>query len=89
MTENENFAVRIEHLNLRTRGKKSAQILHDISLAIRRGERWGIAGASGAGKSMTVYAMTALLPGSMEAEGRIVFGADPLGRNLLESRSIR
>lgn len=86
MTENENFAVRIEHLNLRTRGKKSAQILHDISLAIRRGERWGIAGASGAGKSMTVYAMTALLPGSMEAEGRIVFGADPLGRNLLDMK---
>lgn len=84
MTEKKALAVKLEHVSLRTRGKKSVQILSDISLDIRKGERWGIAGASGAGKSMTVYAMTALLPGSMDAEGRIVFGADPFGRNLLD-----
>lgn len=41
-------------------GKK--QILQDINLEIGPQEHWAIAGESGAGKSMTMYALTSLLP---------------------------
>ena len=37
-------------------------VLKNINLEIREQERLAIAGASGAGKSMTMYALTSLLP---------------------------
>ena len=55
-------------------GKKKIQILHDVSFAIREGEHWAIAGESGAGKSMTMNAITALLAdGSTEISGKILY----------------
>ena len=41
---------------------KPLPILRDLSFEIHEGENWGIAGESGAGKSMTMYCLTALLP---------------------------
>lgn len=55
--------LRINHLNLSmVRGKQEIPILHDINMEIRRGEHWAVAGESGAGKSMTMYVLTSLLP---------------------------
>ncbi|MBQ8305434.1 MAG: ABC transporter ATP-binding protein [Blautia sp.] len=53
---------------------KEIPILSHISFSIGEGERWAIAGESGAGKSMTMNAITALLPeGSTRISGRILF----------------
>ena len=67
--------LRVENLSLWVlNGKKRIQILHNISFTIREGERWAIAGESGAGKSMTIKAVTALLAnGSTEITGRILY----------------
>jgi len=43
-------------------GGRTVPILRDVSFEIGLGERCGIAGESGAGKSMTMYCLTALLP---------------------------
>lgn len=62
MTE-KNPILKIEHLNLAmVKGKTEKRILQDINLEIREQERWAIAGESGAGKSMTMYTLTSLLP---------------------------
>ena len=69
--------LRVEHLSVFIRkGRSSLCVLDDVSFTVREGERWAIAGESGAGKSMTMNAMTALLPeGSAELRGRILFRA--------------
>lgn len=55
--------IKIEHLYLgMVKGKEEKSILEDVNLEIQKQERWAIAGESGAGKSMTMYALTALLP---------------------------
>ena len=79
--------LKIEDLTVRIKnGKRRIMVLDNISLSIREGERWAIAGESGAGKSMTMNAITALLPeGSTEMEGRILFRlSDSSWQNLLE-----
>ena len=72
MTERE-VVLQVEHLSLWIRNeKKEIPILHDLSFTVREGERWAIAGESGAGKSMTMSAVTGLLPaGSTRMEGSI------------------
>lgn len=63
--------LKINHLNLSLKKDgREVPILHDICLEIRQGEHWAIAGESGAGKSMTMYALTALLP----AKGIVISG---------------
>lgn len=55
--------LKIKHLNLSVdTGVFEKQILRDINLEIGPQEHWAIAGESGAGKSMTMYALTSLLP---------------------------
>ena len=65
----------VEDLNLWiVNGKDEIHIVHDASFVVRRGERWGIAGESGAGKSMMMKAVAALLPdGSTRMTGRILY----------------
>lgn len=69
--------LRVEHLSVFIRkGRSSLCVLDDVSFTVREGERWAIAGESGAGKSMTMNALTALLPeGNAELRGRILFRA--------------
>ena len=80
--------LRVEHLSVSIRsGSDEIPVLRDVSFAIRQGERWAIAGESGAGKSMTMKAITALLPeGSTKISGRILFRVGEEGRwqDLLE-----
>lgn len=55
--------LKIQHLNLSVvKSGQTIPILHDINLEIHEQEWWAIAGESGAGKSMTMYALTSLLP---------------------------
>lgn len=56
------------------------QALRGIDLHIDKGEILGLVGESGAGKSMTAYAVMGLLPPRSQAAGRIEFA----GKNLLE-----
>ncbi len=74
MTER-NPILKIENLNLRmVKGKTEKTILQDINLEIMEQERWAIAGESGAGKSMTMYALTSLLPEKNTViSGRILY----------------
>ena len=67
--------LRVEDLNVWiVNGKDEIHIVHDASFTVRRGERWGIAGESGAGKSMMTKAIAALLPdGSTRIEGKILY----------------
>ncbi len=86
MTENHEI-LKVKNLTVRIRnGKRRTTILEKISFTIREGERWAIAGESGAGKSMTMNAITALLPeGSTEIEGEILFHLpDGTWQDLLE-----
>lgn len=43
-------------------GKTVSPILNNISFTLKRGQRCGIVGSSGAGKSMTMYCLADLLP---------------------------
>ena len=67
--------IKIEHLNLSMlRGDSEKQILKDINLEIGPQEHWAIAGKSGAGKSMTMYALTSLLPEkNTQISGKILY----------------
>ncbi len=80
MTEKREI-LRVENLSVTIKnGSKRFSVLKDVSFVVCEGERWAIAGESGAGKSMTMKAMTALLPaGSTEYEGKILFRSDDGG----------
>lgn len=53
---------------------KPLPILRDVSFEIHEGENWGIAGESGAGKSMTMYCLTAMLPRhTVRTSGEILY----------------
>lgn len=68
----------IRHLNIAINGKP---IVDDVDLDIADGERVGLVGSSGSGKSMIARAMMGLLPataqvtGSVELDGTQVIGA--------------
>ncbi|MCY4414514.1 MAG: ATP-binding cassette domain-containing protein [Alphaproteobacteria bacterium] len=49
-------------LNIERKGKEPIQVLHDISLCIRRNEKVAVVGASGAGKTMIMRAVLGILP---------------------------
>lgn len=74
MTDNRPV-LKIMHLSLSVlRDEGHINILDDLSMEIRTGERWAIAGESGAGKSMTMYAITSLLPEkSITITGKILY----------------
>lgn len=79
--------LRVENLNVWIANAGDyLHIVHDASFAVKRGQRWGIAGESGAGKSMMIKAISALLPdGSTRIEGRILYRLqDGSWLNLLE-----
>lgn len=67
--------LKVEHLSVWIQnGSTEICVLRDVSFSVREGERWAIAGESGAGKSMTMNAIAALLPeGSTKYDGRILF----------------
>ncbi|MGD7002903.1 dipeptide ABC transporter ATP-binding protein [Corynebacterium halotolerans] len=67
---------------LETRQLSIADLVHDVSFDIAAGERVGLIGESGSGKSLTALAIMGLLPTGLEPEGTITF----LGQDLLRLR---
>ncbi len=54
-------------------------IVHGVSFALAPGERVGLIGESGSGKSLTALAVMGLLPDELQSSGRVTFD----GRNLM------
>ncbi len=68
------------HLALRGQDGRIARVLHDVSLALARGECVGVAGESGSGKTVLAMTVLGLLPPSAIAErrGSVCFAGDEL-----------
>jgi peptide/nickel transport system ATP-binding protein len=58
----------------------SLEIIHGISFDLGRGQRTGLIGESGSGKTLTALAIMGLLPEALAASGRVGYQA----RNLLD-----
>ncbi|MGO3152045.1 MAG: dipeptide ABC transporter ATP-binding protein [Galactobacter sp.] len=67
-------ALTVEHLNVSTAGRT---LIDDVGFTIGAGERVGLIGESGSGKSVTSLAVMGLLPDSLTASGTITVGDDP------------
>src|SRR5262245_26259494 len=66
----------VEHLAISIGG---VALTRDVSFAIARGERVGMVGESGCGKTITGLSLMRLLPRQMRIEGRVAFeGTDLL-----------
>ena len=65
------MSVSIRDLNIAINGKP---IVHGVDLDIADGERVGLVGSSGSGKSMIAKAMMGLLPSTARVEGSVELG---------------
>jgi peptide/nickel transport system ATP-binding protein len=74
--------LRVEHVTARYRGT-AFDVLHDVNVAVHRGQTLAVVGESGSGKSTLARVITGLLPPS---EGQITFAGRPLSTTL-EGRS--
>ncbi|WP_017792032.1 ABC transporter ATP-binding protein [Leucobacter salsicius] len=79
-TSADDLLLKVDHLNVRTPHRT---LVSDFSLHMRRGERIGLIGESGSGKSMTTTALLGLLPAGVTADGSVEI--DGYQGNLLEA----
>lgn len=70
----------VENLNIST---SSQHLVHDVSFCIARGERVGLIGESGSGKSLTAYSLVGLLPNDLNVSGSVAM--DGYRENFLEA----
>ena len=78
----ERTVLRVEGLSV---AAGSTPLLQDLTLAIDRGERVGLIGESGSGKSLTALAVMGLLPEGLRATGEVWLSArTPATHNLLD-----
>lgn len=78
----------IENLSIGiNRGGRQVRIVEDVNLEVRNGERVGLVGESGAGKSMVLRAIAGLLPrgvevlsGAIRYDGKSLFDLKPSKR---------
>jgi peptide/nickel transport system ATP-binding protein len=68
-------------------GQTRWEATRDISFSLKSGERVGVVGESGCGKSITGLALLGLLPGSADVSGEIIFDGKKLRD--LPSRQMR
>lgn len=65
-------------------------LVSDLNFSVTAGECLGLVGESGSGKSLTSLAIMGLLPGSIQAEGKVLFqGKDLLQASAEERRKLR
>ena len=79
-TGKDNRLLEVNGLSIATKGRV---LVSDFNLSMQRGDRVGLIGESGSGKSMTTSALMGLLPEGVHATGSIEFGA--AGRNLVQA----
>jgi peptide/nickel transport system ATP-binding protein len=76
--------------NLGVASRDGAQLVRDVSFTVDAGERIGLIGESGSGKSLTSFAVTGLLPAGLESSGSAVLdGVQVIGareRDLVDVR---
>lgn len=65
----------VENLSVSIGG---TELLHDLSFELAPGERLGLIGGSGSGKTLTALAVAGLLPEEAEVSGSILFGDQQL-----------
>nr|WP_238146847.1 ABC transporter ATP-binding protein [Ornithinimicrobium murale] len=71
-------------------GAGTTQLLHDVTFSIQRGERVGLIGESGSGKSLTALAVMGLLTEGLAAHGEVrLAGRDASLLGASESRMSR
>lgn len=80
MTTETKTLLAVDGLNVRTPHRT---LVHDFSLHMAHGERMGLIGESGSGKSMTTTALLGLLPNGVTADGSVRL--DGHDGNLLEA----
>ena len=68
----------VAHLSVRFGSNEAVQ---GVSFALERGERFGIIGESGSGKTLTALAITGLLPENAVWGGSITLDGTPLPRD--------
>jgi peptide/nickel transport system ATP-binding protein len=89
-------ALRIEHLDVTYRvGRRERRVLSDLSLAIRRGESYGLVGESGSGKSTAAFAAIGYLArngrvsgGRIQVDGRDLMALSPGELRRLRTQSV-
>ena len=80
----------IEVRDLRVRTASGRTLLHDVDLRIAMGERVGLIGESGSGKSLTALSVMGLLAEGLEASGSILSrGEELLGAPEARVRELR
>jgi oligopeptide/dipeptide ABC transporter ATP-binding protein len=70
-----NEILRVERMSVRSRRHR---LVHEISFTLQRGDRVGLIGESGSGKSLTALALLGLLPEGVGASGSAIFGDSKL-----------
>ena len=82
------MTLKIENLTVTTSGGKT--LLNNCSWSVETGQRVGIIGESGSGKSLTAQAILGLLPTGMTATGSIELnGVQLLGAKEKQLRKVR
>lgn len=72
--------VDVQHLTVAATVPERRPILHEVSFTLGAGQRLGIVGPSGSGKSMMLKAITGFVPPGIEVSGSVtVQGAEVLG----------
>jgi oligopeptide/dipeptide ABC transporter ATP-binding protein len=81
----------VEHLSVQLPIERRLQpVIHDVTLALGRGEVLAMVGESGSGKSMTARAVLGLLPPGAVTSGRVSLdGEDLLGAGRRKLRALR
>ena len=80
----------VKDLIIRFHDRIGGEAVHGVSFSMNTGERLGIVGESGAGKTLTALAITRLLKDVTEIKGNITFqGQDILNASEKEMRDIR
>lgn len=62
--------LRVQGLTVRAAG---TEIVHGIDFALERGQRTGLIGESGSGKTVTALAIMGLLPDGLTASGQVIY----------------